>query len=106
MKLKMLNPSLRSLSPALRTLKVNPRATPRLTGKAGVERRARWLQKHPLCKHCEQEIPPRTTMADEVDHVIPLEQGGADNESNFQSLCRAHHAAKTAREAAQRAGKP
>ena len=35
----------------------------------------------------------------EVDHIIPLQQGGAEYDlSNLQSLTRACHFAKTARE--------
>jgi 5-methylcytosine-specific restriction protein A len=37
-----------------------------------------------------------------VDHIIPLWNGGSDDESNKQLLCQAHHDAKTALEAAQR----
>jgi 5-methylcytosine-specific restriction enzyme A len=36
--------------------------------------------------------------ATEVDHIIPKAQGGLDEESNLQSLCKPHHSAKTARE--------
>jgi 5-methylcytosine-specific restriction endonuclease McrA len=32
----------------------------------------------------------------EIDHVIPLELGGKDDESNLQLLCGAHHRQKTA----------
>jgi 5-methylcytosine-specific restriction protein A len=35
----------------------------------------------------------------EVDHIRPISQGGPeDDESNLQLLCKACHAAKTARE--------
>src|SRR5262245_61825767 len=36
-------------------LTTSPQATPRLRGRAGVERRERWLQAHPLCEDCEKE---------------------------------------------------
>ena len=64
--------------------------------------RSAWLSAHPLCKHCVAE--GRVTAATEVDHVVPLHQGGADDESNFQSLCNDCHKAKTAQEARGRAG--
>lgn len=100
-KLQNLKPRLNTLGSRLSSLPSTPNATPRLRGRAGVERRARWLAKHPLCKHCEAK--GETTMAAVVDHVTPLWQGGPDNEGNFQSLCKPHHDAKTAREAAERA---
>ena len=40
----------------------------------------------------------------ETDHVGPLHRGGKDEWSNLQSLCVPCHAAKTAREAGERAG--
>lgn len=76
-------------------------ATPRMRGRKWMDRRARWLYAHPLCCHCE--AGGRTTLADEVDHVIPLWKQGADDESNYQSLCIDHHKAKTAEEAKERA---
>lgn len=54
------------------------------------------LKKEPLCRHCKQE--GKITPATEVDHIIPLSQGGADDESNFQSLCKPHHSRKTKNE--------
>lgn len=65
-------------------------------------RRARWLREHPLCVACEAQ--GRTTAAQEVDHIIELCDGGADEEGNFQSLCIEHHKAKTADEAERRKG--
>lgn len=38
----------------------------------------------------------RVTPATEVDHIVPLRQGGARlDRSNLQSLCRPCHAQKT-----------
>lgn len=31
----------------------------------------------------------------ECDHVIPVAQGGTDDEDNLQGLCRRHHGLKT-----------
>lgn len=74
----------------------------RLRGRAAVDRRARWLDRHPLCVQCEAE--GKVTAGDVVDHRIPLWKGGADDESNFQTLCQTpHHDAKSAAEAAERA---
>lgn len=59
-------------------------------------RREAWLRFNPLCVHCELE--GRARAAHQVDHKVRLEDGGADDESNFQSLCLDHHKAKTAAE--------
>lgn len=90
---------------SLSRVAVAPRAglTPRLRGDAGVRRRLRWLNEHPLCVHCEQR--GRVSAAAEVDHVVPLSEGGADDDSNLQSLCVPCHKEKTAREQAERFGK-
>ncbi len=80
---------------------LSPDATPRQRGRAWMTRRARWLSEHPLCCHCQQA--GRVSQADEVDHVVPLWDGGRDDESNYQSLCVPCHKAKTAGEAARRA---
>lgn len=76
-------------------------ATPRQRGRGWMERRAKWLRAHPLCCHCDAE--GRTTLAEEVDHIVPLWKQGLDDDSNFQSLCKPHHEAKTAEEARERA---
>ena len=72
-------------------------AAPRLRGRQAVERNRRFLAAHPYCAgiNCR-------AAASEVDHVVPLHLGGADDVSNLQALCRACHAKKTAAEAAQR----
>lgn len=103
MKLTSLKPRLTTLNTARgSTLELNPIATPRLRGRAGMERRARWLKANPLCVECKRE--GRTTVATVPDHKVPLWKGGPDTPENLQSLCRAHHDAKTAAEARQRAG--
>lgn len=76
-------------------------STPRTRGDTWMKIRAKWLRQHPLCCMCEAE--GRVSVADEVDHITPLWAGGSDDESNFQSLCKPHHAAKTADEARERA---
>lgn len=60
---------------------------------------ARWknTRKHqlhlePLCRVCGM-------IAEEVDHIVPIEQGGDKwPSSNLQSLCAKHHGQKTRRE--------
>jgi 5-methylcytosine-specific restriction protein A len=75
--------------------------TPRDRGRPWRRRRAAWLYAHPLCCMCAAR--GAVTPATEVDHVIPLWKGGADDESNYQSLCADDSKAKTATEAAERA---
>jgi len=59
-------------------------------------KRATYLAEHPWCVDClakGQYVP-----ATEVDHVIPLSRGGADEPSNYAGRCKPHHSAKTMRE--------
>ena len=100
MKLSTLKPRIGAAPTRLqRTARIEP--TERLRGRAAVERRARWLELHPLCCMCEAE--GRVTAATVPDHIVPLWKGGADDETNLQSLCAEHHDAKTAAEAGERA---
>ena len=84
-------------SPNVTMAQANPIATKRTRGSVWMARRARWLNSSPLCVMCQAE--GRVTEAQEVDHIIRLEIGGADDESNYQSLCVDHHKAKTNTEA-------
>ncbi len=47
----------------------------------------------------------RTPARQEVDHIVPLEDGGRDSVANMQLLSKKNHAQKTAREARDRAKK-
>lgn len=42
----------------------------------------------------------------QVDHIVPLADGGTDTEDNLQSLCPDCHADKTQKEAIARAKRP
>lgn len=56
-----------------------------------------YLAKNPLCEHCLAD--GRVTIANEVDHIVALRDGGARlDPSNLQSLCIACHRAKTQKE--------
>jgi 5-methylcytosine-specific restriction protein A len=68
----------------------------RTTGTTWQNIRKRVLSNNPLCVHCQLE--GRTTLAEEVDHIKPLHQGGTDDYSNLQGLCVEHHLIKTATE--------
>lgn len=52
-----------------------------------------------LCVPCRTS--GRVTPAAEVDHLVNKAQGGTDEPANLQSICRACHKAKTARESAE-----
>jgi 5-methylcytosine-specific restriction protein A len=86
----------------LPVLSLNPDATPRMTGRRLMERNAKWLKANPLCLACKEQ-DCIVTAGQQVDHIIPLWKGGADHESNLQSLCIEHHKAKTAQETSERA---
>ena len=56
-----------------------------------------YLARNPLCEPCFEQ--DRTAVATEVDHIVPLAQGGERlDEGNLQAICRSCHAKKTARE--------
>jgi 5-methylcytosine-specific restriction protein A len=75
-----------------------PDAPARLSGRKGQERRARWLAEQVLCVACAAMTPPRVTLGTDVDHVRPLAKGGADDETNLQTLCSECHQAKSIRD--------
>lgn len=66
-------------------------ATARGYDKEWRDLRARFLQQHPMCSvsGCQER-------AIDVDHVVPLRQGGARLDvGNLQVLCHRHHSKKT-----------
>ena len=73
-----------------------PTAAQRGYGATWRRKRRRHLLIEPLCRTCKAQ--GRVTEANTVDHIIPLARGGADDESNYQSLCATHHSRKTATE--------
>ena len=58
------------------------------------------LNAEPLCAECRRQ--GRTVAAREVDHIVPVHQGGTDARENLQGLCRPCHWSKTATEARDR----
>lgn len=59
--------------------------------------RANQLEREPTCRMCRQEGAPIPRPAHHVDHITPLEKGGAPfDRNNLQSLCHSHHSEKTA----------
>lgn len=59
---------------------------------------------HDLCQECirTKHWPLGTYSA--VDHRTPKSEGGTDDDSNLQVICKDHHDAKTARESARARG--
>lgn len=98
---------MKTLRPSVATLQqAKPRTiteTTRIRGNSLYAIRNRYFRAHPLCAHCERE--GRVSRAEQLDHIAPLWNGGAEADSNRQGLCKACHAVKTAEENAERYGK-
>ena len=58
------------------------------------------LHRDPICSVDDCDQP-----SEDVDHIIPRDQGGDDRMSNLQGLCHAHHSAKTDTEMARDQGR-
>lgn len=70
----------------------------RKRGRAGQRDRAQVLSEEPLCRKCLEA--GKTVASEEVDHIVPLSEGGTDDRANKQGLCEPCHAAKSAAERA------
>jgi len=56
---------------------------------------------HPrLYAECQRQ--GRVRYGDELDHIVPLWQGGAVSDTSTEWICRNDHKIKTAREASMR----
>ena len=80
-----------------RKLQQAPRlgATGRARGRSRQEARLRiWLRHGPRCAGCGElvDITPGTTRPFELDHIVPLWQGGEDTDANRQCLCVTYEA--------------
>ena len=54
---------------------------------------------HDLCQECIRSRVLPVGLYSAVDHKVPRAEGGSDDPSNLEVICRPHHTAKTAREA-------
>lgn len=72
-------------------------APKRIRGATLQAARARLFRKQPLCAMCL--IQNRVRLATQRDHIVPLTEGGADDESNTQGLCAECHDQKSQAEA-------
>jgi len=52
-----------------------------------------------VCQVCHRVVYGQ---AAHVDHIVPLEEGGTDDDSNLQTLCQADHGKKTREEQRRR----
>lgn len=65
-------------------------------GRKWMRIRDRYISEHPLCERCEKH--GKLIPAKEVHHIIPLSEGGTNDESNLMALCTSCHSEITARE--------
>lgn len=72
-------------------------------GRAHELMRERVLREEPLCRACQ--AAGRVSATTIADHIVPKTDGGTDERSNYQGLCRPCHDAKTAEEAARAQGR-
>lgn len=83
------------------TLATKAGTTERIRGDAGMKIRRRALLAGGFaCVDCG-----RISTTNEIDHEIPLEQGGSNDDANLRIRCIECHKAKTKREAEARAGR-
>lgn len=76
-----------------------PTAAKRITGRPLQRLRAELFAREPLCRDCVKL--GLVKLATQRDHIIPLEEGGQDVESNVQPLCDEHHDTKSKAERAR-----
>lgn len=57
------------------------------------------LAEQPVCQACHVRV------STECDHIVPKSQGGTNERTNLQGLCRECHQSKTLSEAAEAQGR-
>lgn len=99
--MKMLKPQVAML----RTTQVKTLVTERTRGSTWMKTRHRILTRdNGLCRCEECRASGRILIAHEVDHVIPLHEGGADADHNLAAINSECHKRKSAEEASRRRG--
>ena len=103
-KLQTLKPRLQAADLGrVKTLDTKAGATERIRGRKWMTTRERIALAHDYtCSNCGGIW---ISSRDQIDHKIPLEQGGSNEDSNLWPLCNDCHTAKTATEAKARAGR-
>jgi 5-methylcytosine-specific restriction protein A len=104
-RLTTLKPRLQTAGARIQVLSpIRPETVERKRGSAGVRDRNRIRARdHGQCQQCIREKREHINNGFEVDHIVPLWKGGSDDDGNKEVLCDAHHKAKSAREASERA---
>jgi len=73
---------------------VNPASqVKRTTGRKLQAQRAALFLREPLCRVCA--VAGRHTLATIRDHIVPLAEGGTDDDDNVQPICKPCHDGKT-----------
>lgn len=72
-------------------------APERITGRKLQRLRLELMRRQPLCAECTKRGVVRPTT--QRDHIVPLAQGGTEDDSNIQGLCDDCHDAKSKGEA-------
>lgn len=98
MKLKTLQPRIPTLNICRVKTLPPPSRRPgyRIKGRKAVALRSAFLATSPLCAICLKRGD--VSVGTEVDHIVPLSQGGDNTIENLQALCVACHRKKTAGE--------
>jgi len=102
-----LKPRLQTLAPRVPLLGVRtvaPHQVERKRGRAGVEDRNRIRSRDQgLCQRCNRG--GFVSIGTQVDHIVPLEDGGPDTDENKELLCDQCHVEKTNEDRARRQGR-
>jgi 5-methylcytosine-specific restriction endonuclease McrA len=100
---KTLKTTLKTLDTSkVKTLEHKAGATPRMRGSGWMKAREVVFKRDRMqCRACDAPLLPNQG---QVDHVIPLEQGGSNGPENLQLLCVNCHDEKTKRENKARFG--
>ena len=70
-----------------------------MTGRKLQAARQRLFANKPLCVSCQRK--GLVVLATQRDHIVPLAEGGADDDGNVQGLCGSCHEEKSLQEAAR-----
>jgi 5-methylcytosine-specific restriction protein A len=101
MKLTTLKSRLQTAGNRIPTLTAKPNVIERKRGSAGVRDRERIRARDcGLCQECRRQ--GKVGVGSDVDHIVPLWEGGSDDDSNKELLCVGHHLNKSKEEAKRR----